>query len=251
MRDIAAAIRGRYFRSVIACPEGGIFHDGDCHVFGRKVCTCGLLHMLLRADDREALYPKYYEEYGKQNEVLDARPSGAEGQLADSHAILDALAIDKTSRDGAPFSLQHRIGILNDASNQELSDLQIKLSQKMNLLVGVTEDRNRKHIALLLEERGHDVTRSDLTKCSRERDDYLDTIEACYKALGLQPENTNPNEKVSVTLKRSVESHRVTIAAYRLALEAIHIIGASSNAVSSIQGVVEIAEKALSYKAEP
>ena len=37
----------RYFRDVMAFPEGAVVHDGDCRVFSYGVCTCGLLHTLL------------------------------------------------------------------------------------------------------------------------------------------------------------------------------------------------------------
>ncbi len=29
--------------------EGRLIHDGDCHFFGKKICTCGLLHYLVES----------------------------------------------------------------------------------------------------------------------------------------------------------------------------------------------------------
>ena len=60
------AIHSRYFRKVIAYPEGAIVHHGDCWVFSTGVCTCGLLHDLLVIPKPERLYPRYLKEQGKQ-----------------------------------------------------------------------------------------------------------------------------------------------------------------------------------------
>ena len=56
----------RYNRKVEACPEGKVFHEGDCDIYASFVgiCTCGL-HHILRASDPEVideLYPKFWEE---------------------------------------------------------------------------------------------------------------------------------------------------------------------------------------------
>ncbi len=57
-------IKDRYFRKVIAHPEGAIVHYGDCHIYGNYVCHCGLHADLQWIDYEEAikLYPKYEEE---------------------------------------------------------------------------------------------------------------------------------------------------------------------------------------------
>lgn len=63
-------IKDRYFRPVIAYPEGHLTHHGDCSihraidVYGTAACTCGFLHDLriLPESLTTKLYPKMYEE---------------------------------------------------------------------------------------------------------------------------------------------------------------------------------------------
>lgn len=67
------SIRRRYKRPVIAHPAGAVVHDGDCHIFSSKICTCGLLHMLCRIGDGDGVvkvYPKYYDEYVPHDTAL-------------------------------------------------------------------------------------------------------------------------------------------------------------------------------------
>jgi hypothetical protein len=68
-------VRDRYFRSVIKFPTGHLTHFGDCEihrsmeVYGYAFCSCGLLHDLRWIDSglADKLYPKQYEELGRQN----------------------------------------------------------------------------------------------------------------------------------------------------------------------------------------
>ena len=63
-------LKDRYFRSVIAFPEGHLTHHGDCSihraidVYGTAACTCGFLHDLriMPESITTKLYPKMYEE---------------------------------------------------------------------------------------------------------------------------------------------------------------------------------------------
>lgn len=64
-------IKHRYFRKVMAHPEGTICHDGDCHFWGSWICTCGLLHALMRIEDAPAIYPDYIDEAVKQDYRMD------------------------------------------------------------------------------------------------------------------------------------------------------------------------------------
>jgi hypothetical protein len=63
-------LKDRYFRPVIAFPEGHLTHHGHCHVhrslrmYGTAPCTCGFLHDLNSIPDSLALklYPPFHEE---------------------------------------------------------------------------------------------------------------------------------------------------------------------------------------------
>ena len=72
----ADRITNRYHRPVISHPNGAVVHDGDCYVFAARthICTCGLLHMLVRIDHVEALrlYPKFEDEYAVHLAALSA-----------------------------------------------------------------------------------------------------------------------------------------------------------------------------------
>lgn len=68
----------RYFRKVMAHPNGAVVHDGDCHIFSSHVCTCGLLHALLPLENNEEIYPKFYEEWGQQESILEELKFGEE-----------------------------------------------------------------------------------------------------------------------------------------------------------------------------
>ncbi len=63
--DSIDRIKARYFRKTMANPDGAIGHHGDCHFWDIKICTCGLLHDLLQADQEEVakIYPKFGEEF--------------------------------------------------------------------------------------------------------------------------------------------------------------------------------------------
>jgi len=67
MNKAEKRIRDRYFRPVIAHPEGAIVHHGDCGRYNfTRICTCGLHHDLQPMDPelREKLYPKFWDEWG-------------------------------------------------------------------------------------------------------------------------------------------------------------------------------------------
>ena len=67
-------IKDRYFRPVIARPEGLVVHHGDCEthraidIYCYAPCTCGLLHDLKPLDGKlaEKLNPNYFEDYKRQ-----------------------------------------------------------------------------------------------------------------------------------------------------------------------------------------
>ena len=61
----------RYFRQVIAFPDGAVVHDGDCHVFSWKICTCGLLHSLLPLDNPVQFFPQFYEQRAAQDTAIN------------------------------------------------------------------------------------------------------------------------------------------------------------------------------------
>lgn len=60
-----AALKERYFRKVIAYPEGAIVHFGDCWYYACQICSCGLHADLewLPDDAAEKLYPKFMDEH--------------------------------------------------------------------------------------------------------------------------------------------------------------------------------------------
>ncbi len=63
-------IKARYFRKVMAFPEGGVVHFGDCMFYTPGcVCNCGLHIDLMPLLDKEIkeLYSKYWEEREKSN----------------------------------------------------------------------------------------------------------------------------------------------------------------------------------------
>jgi len=63
-------IKDRYFRPVIAFPEGHLCHHGDCSIhraidiYGTAACTCGFLHDLRMVTEsiKLKLHPQYYDE---------------------------------------------------------------------------------------------------------------------------------------------------------------------------------------------
>ena len=69
--EIPERIRARYFRTVIAHPEGAVVHHGDCNVWCHKICTCGLLHDLLPVRNAQEIYGRFDEEYNAQSLALD------------------------------------------------------------------------------------------------------------------------------------------------------------------------------------
>lgn len=64
-------IKSRFFRKVMAYPEGAIVHHAYCEIFRVDICTCGLLHDLLSNDNIEKLYPEYYKERNKQEYITE------------------------------------------------------------------------------------------------------------------------------------------------------------------------------------
>lgn len=63
--ELPDRIKNRYFRKVMAHPEGAVVHDGDCSIWrSLKVCTCGLIHDLMWIDFKtaEEIYPKFGDE---------------------------------------------------------------------------------------------------------------------------------------------------------------------------------------------
>jgi len=52
----------RYFRKVIAYPEGAVVHHGDCSIFPSEICDCGLLRTLMPIENSEKWYPKCWDE---------------------------------------------------------------------------------------------------------------------------------------------------------------------------------------------
>jgi hypothetical protein len=72
------AVRDRYFRPVIAFPEGHLCHHGDCdthramEIYKYAPCTCGLLHDLKMVESSivNKIYPKYNEDYGRQDAMV-------------------------------------------------------------------------------------------------------------------------------------------------------------------------------------
>jgi hypothetical protein len=62
-------LKDRYFRSVIAHPDGIICHHGDCDIYRSRQphCSCGLLHDLSYFDQVDELYPKYWKDLEKQS----------------------------------------------------------------------------------------------------------------------------------------------------------------------------------------
>ncbi len=65
-------IKNRYFRKVIAYPDGAVVHYGDCRIFGNNgICTCGLLLDLIPTKDPESIYPKFWEEWYKQENAFE------------------------------------------------------------------------------------------------------------------------------------------------------------------------------------
>lgn len=66
-------IAKRYFRPVIAHPEGAVVHHGDCNIFELGICTCGLLHDLqfYAGCGVEEMYPEYGAEVHRQEQALE------------------------------------------------------------------------------------------------------------------------------------------------------------------------------------
>ena len=67
----------RYFRKVVAYPEGAIVHHGDCSFFNIDICTCGLLHDLRwyagkHWDEIEKAYPNFSLESGRHESAKHA-----------------------------------------------------------------------------------------------------------------------------------------------------------------------------------
>jgi len=52
--------------------DGNMQHDGDCYVFDRGICTCGLIHFLRPRRDKEERRPEFWKECAKNDALLDA-----------------------------------------------------------------------------------------------------------------------------------------------------------------------------------
>ena len=97
-------LKNRYFRSVIAYPNGHLVHYGDCGIYrsvdhyGSAFCTCGFLADLqdLPESLREKLWWKFDEELAKE----DGPPATAE-QIMAARKMLDEW--EATSKAHAVF----------------------------------------------------------------------------------------------------------------------------------------------------
>lgn len=77
IKKILFGIKNRYFRPVIARPEGIVTHHGDCSIYrpsGEAFCSCGLLHDLncLKGGIADKIWPNYGSDY-KLQECPDAK----------------------------------------------------------------------------------------------------------------------------------------------------------------------------------
>jgi hypothetical protein len=78
MRARLIAIRERYYRPVIAYPEGPLNHHGDCEthramdVYKYAPCTCGLLHDLkvISHDMAVKIFPPMEDDMAKQDAMI-------------------------------------------------------------------------------------------------------------------------------------------------------------------------------------
>ena len=69
-RETLLKIKDRYFRPVIAFPDGHLCHHASCSIhrsidiYGTAACTCGFLHDLRVVKDtiRDKLHPTYWDE---------------------------------------------------------------------------------------------------------------------------------------------------------------------------------------------
>lgn len=52
-------------------PEGFICHDGDCDIWRCHICTCGLIHTLLRVPNPDEHYKKFSEEWSKEESTIE------------------------------------------------------------------------------------------------------------------------------------------------------------------------------------
>ena len=67
MKNILQNLKERYFRPVIAHPDGHLGHHGDCNIWAYKLehCDCGFIHDLDEIHFHDKLYGKYFEDYRK------------------------------------------------------------------------------------------------------------------------------------------------------------------------------------------
>lgn len=66
-------IKRRYFREVIAHPEGAVTHHGDCHIYRIQICTCGLLHdLMVMPSVAEDLFSDYPEQLVRHDQAIEA-----------------------------------------------------------------------------------------------------------------------------------------------------------------------------------
>lgn len=74
----------RYFRKVIAHPDGAIVHHADCHIYSCiGICTCGLHHDLMPLDEDTVikLYPKVKDEVTREGLIDSLLRHHEEGKL--------------------------------------------------------------------------------------------------------------------------------------------------------------------------
>ncbi len=53
---------------------GHAIHDGDCHFWSRKICTCGLLHQLSAKHEPAEYYPAFDDEMLQHERALNSVP---------------------------------------------------------------------------------------------------------------------------------------------------------------------------------
>lgn len=111
MRSRLEQIRDRYFRAVIAHPEGHLVHFGDCEthrameMYKYAPCTCGLLHDLRYIDHSLAMkiFPNMEKDESKQEAMVPGHRYWTGPPSEEERAEMKAI-LDKT------FPPENRIG---------------------------------------------------------------------------------------------------------------------------------------------
>jgi len=71
--DEMKRVTAPWFRKVIAYPNGGVVHYGDCSIYSlSRVCDCGLIKTLqwYISHKPERIYPKFWEDYQMHSQGL-------------------------------------------------------------------------------------------------------------------------------------------------------------------------------------